>query len=34
MEEVEENRIGTVGHRVRPPWMSDDDWARFAREHL
>jgi hypothetical protein len=23
-EEVEENHISTIGHRVRPAWMSDD----------
>ena len=23
-EEVEENHISTVGHRVRPPWMTDE----------
>jgi uncharacterized damage-inducible protein DinB len=27
-EEVEENHIDTTGHRVRPPWMPDDDVAR------
>ncbi len=32
-EEVEENHISTVGHRVRPPWMSDEDAARFERAH-
>ncbi len=32
MEEVEENHIDTVGHRVRPPWMTDDAWATFVRE--
>ena len=24
-EEVEENNISTVGHRVRPPWLDDQD---------
>jgi hypothetical protein len=24
-EEVEENHISTVGHRVRPPWLVNDD---------
>jgi hypothetical protein len=24
-EEVEENHISTVGHRVRPPWMTDEE---------
>jgi uncharacterized damage-inducible protein DinB len=33
MEEVEENHISTVGHRVRPPWMTDDEWTRFVAEH-
>jgi len=32
LEEVEENHIDTVGHRVRPPWMSDDEWAAFIRD--
>jgi hypothetical protein len=24
-EEVEENNISTVGHRVRPPWLDNQD---------
>jgi hypothetical protein len=28
-EEVEENHISTIGHRVRPAWMSDEEAARF-----
>ena len=34
MEEVEENHISTVGHQMRPPWMTDDEWTRFVREHM
>ncbi len=30
-EEVEENHISTVGHGVRPAWMSDEDAAPFER---
>lgn len=30
-EEVEENHISTVGHRVRPAWMSDEQAAPFER---
>jgi Protein of unknown function (DUF664) len=33
LEEVEENHISTVGHQTRPPWMTDDEWTRFVREH-
>jgi uncharacterized damage-inducible protein DinB len=33
LEEVEENHILTVGHRVRPPWMTDAEWATFVRKH-
>ncbi len=33
MEEVEENHISTVGHRIRPPWMTDGEWTRFVRDH-
>jgi len=35
-EEVEENHISTVGHGVRPGWMSDEQAADFERraEHL
>ena len=32
MEEVEENHISTLGHRVRPPWMTDDEWTAFIHE--
>ncbi len=32
MEEVEENHISTVGHRVRPPWMTDEEWETFIRD--
>ena len=32
-EEVEENHLSTVGHGVRPRWMSDEEAARFEREH-
>jgi hypothetical protein len=28
-EEVEENHISTVGHGVRPPWMTDEEAARW-----
>jgi uncharacterized damage-inducible protein DinB len=28
-EEVEENHISTVGHRVRPDWMTDDEAAAY-----
>ena len=32
-EEVEENHISTVGHRVRPPWITDEHAAELeARE--
>lgn len=31
-EEVEENHISTLGHRVRPGWMSDEQAARYERE--
>jgi len=31
-EEVEENHISTIGHRVRPTWMSDEEAARFERK--
>jgi hypothetical protein len=27
-EEVEENHISTLGHRVRPPWITDEEAAR------
>jgi uncharacterized damage-inducible protein DinB len=30
-EEVEENHISTVGHRVRGPWMTDAEAARYER---
>jgi len=30
-EEVEKNHISTVGHRVRPPWMSVEEAARLER---
>jgi len=33
LEEVEENHISTVGHRMRPPWMTDEEWTHFVREH-
>ncbi len=33
MEEVEENHISTVGHRVRPPWMSDAQAAAYEAFH-
>jgi hypothetical protein len=32
-EEVEENHIRTAGHGVRPMWMTDEQAARFEREH-
>jgi hypothetical protein len=32
-EEVEENHISTVGHGVRPDWMSDEEAASFERLH-
>jgi hypothetical protein len=32
-EEVEENHISTVGHGVRPDWMSDDEAAPYERLH-
>ena len=32
-EEVEENHISTVGHGVRPDWMSDWEAAPFERLH-
>jgi uncharacterized damage-inducible protein DinB len=28
-EEMEENHISTAGHRVRPPWMNDDQFREF-----
>jgi uncharacterized damage-inducible protein DinB len=28
-EEVEENHIATIGHRVRPAWMTDEQAAAF-----
>lgn len=28
-EEVEENHISTIGHRVRPSWMTDQQAARY-----
>jgi hypothetical protein len=31
-EEVEENYISTVGHGVRPGWMTDEEAARFERD--
>jgi hypothetical protein len=30
-EEVEENHISTVGHGVRPDWMSDEEAAQFEQ---
>ena len=30
-EEVEENHISSVGHGVRPEWMSDEEAARYER---
>lgn len=32
-EEVEENHMSTVGHGVRPDWMSDDEAAPYERLH-
>jgi uncharacterized protein DUF664 len=32
-EEVEENHISTLGHGVRPNWMTDQEAAQFEREH-
>jgi hypothetical protein len=32
-EEVEENHISTVGHGVRPDWMTDEEAATFDRLH-
>ncbi|MCH8850404.1 MAG: DinB family protein [Chloroflexi bacterium] len=32
-EEVEENHISTVGHRIRPAWMTEEH-ARAYEEHL
>jgi uncharacterized damage-inducible protein DinB len=32
-EEVEENHISTAGHGVRPAWMTDEEAARFERDH-
>jgi hypothetical protein len=32
-EEVEENHISTLGHGVRPDWMTDEEAASFEREH-
>jgi hypothetical protein len=32
-EEVEENHISTVGHGVRPDWMTDEEAAPFDRLH-
>jgi hypothetical protein len=31
-EEVEENHISTVGHGVRPDWMTDEEAAQFEGE--
>jgi hypothetical protein len=28
-EEMEENHISTIGHRMRPAWMSDEQAARW-----
>jgi len=30
-EEVEENHISTLGHGVRPPWMSEEEADRWER---
>ena len=30
-EEVEENHISTVGHRVRPPWTTEERAAELER---
>jgi uncharacterized damage-inducible protein DinB len=32
-EEVEENHISTLGHGVRPDWMTNEEAASFEREH-
>jgi hypothetical protein len=32
-EEVEENHISTIGHGVRPAWMTDEEAAPFERLH-
>jgi hypothetical protein len=32
-EEVEENHISTIGHGVRPDWMTDEEAAPFERLH-
>jgi uncharacterized damage-inducible protein DinB len=32
-EEVEENHLSTVGHRVRPAWMTDEEAAAYEAEH-
>ncbi len=32
-EEVEENHIPTVGHGVRPDWMTDEEAAPFEGKH-
>jgi uncharacterized damage-inducible protein DinB len=32
-EEVEENHISTIGHGVRPEWMTDEEASEFEREH-
>lgn len=31
-EEVEENHIPTLGHRVRPTWMNDEQAARYEAD--
>ena len=31
-EEVEENHIATVGHRVRPAWMTDEQAPAFESQ--
>lgn len=33
-EEVEENHISTVGHRVPPPWMPEERYALFRVANL
>jgi hypothetical protein len=30
-EEVEENHISTVGHGLRPEWMTDEEAASYER---
>jgi hypothetical protein len=32
-EEVEENHISTLGHGVRPDWMTDVEAAQFEQDH-